>query len=73
MEQEDTEKETNPHFEEARKHMRAARSAMRKSYEEMFPPEVRENHRAVRREFLLAIRSMVDAALERTEKRSKTD
>jgi hypothetical protein len=73
MEKENTEKEHNPHFDEVREHMRAARSAMRKSYEEFLPKGYVENRRKARKEFLLAIRSMLDAAIEHTEKRSKTD
>ena len=69
----DTEHEKNPHFEEARQHMKAAREAMHKAYENMLPPGLIENRRKVRKEFLLAMRSMLDAAIERVDKVVKTD
>jgi hypothetical protein len=70
MEKDDTEKEHNPHIDEVRQHMRAARSAMRKSYEEILPKGFVENRRTARKEFLLAIRSILDAAIEHSEKGS---
>jgi hypothetical protein len=73
MENNSTDKEHNPHIDEVREHMRAAHAAMRKSYEEMLPKGFIENRRTARKEFLLAIRSMVDAAIERSEKEHKTE
>lgn len=73
MEKEPTEKEHNPHIDEVRRHMKAARSAMRKSYEEILPKGFVENRRTAQREFLLAIRSMLDVAIEHSEKGSKTE
>ena len=69
----DTEHENNPHFEEARQHMKAAREAMHKTYESMLPPGLVENRRKARKEFLLAMRSMLDAAIERVDKAVKTE
>jgi len=69
----DTEHEKNPHFEEAREHMKAARAAMRESYESMLPPGFLESRRKARKEFLLAMRSMLDAAIERVDKAVKTE
>jgi hypothetical protein len=40
---------------------------MRKSVETLFPPGFLEHRRAARREMLLAARSLLDAALRRTE------
>lgn len=62
-------KERNPHVEEARKHMRAAGDAWKQSMEDLLPKGFVENRRTARREFLLAVRSLVDAAIERTEKK----
>ena len=53
---------------EAREHLRAARDEMRKGLEAMLPPGVLEHRRAARKEMLLAFRSMIDAAIEHTEK-----
>jgi hypothetical protein len=57
---------------EAIKHMQAARAEMRKSMEAMLPPGLLEHRRAARREMLLAVRSVIDAALRHTEP-PKTD
>ena len=63
-----TEHEKVSHFEEARQHMKAAREALHETYERIFPPGFIENRRRVRREFLLAMRSMLDAAIEHVDK-----
>ena len=57
--------------DEAREHARAARKEMRKSIKALLPPEFVEHRRQARKEFLLAWRSMIDSALERTEEREK--
>lgn len=62
-------KERDPHVEEIRQHMKAARSAWKKSIEEMLPQGVREHTRTARKEMLLAFRSMLDAAIEHVEKK----
>ncbi len=57
----------DPHVEEAKNHMRAARYSMRKSIESLLPQGYVEHSRAARKEFLLAMRSLVDAAINRIE------
>jgi hypothetical protein len=57
-------------FEEARSHVRAAREAARKGWEEIVPKEFIEHRRAAKKEMLLAMRSLIDAAIERVEKKS---
>lgn len=58
-------------FREAREHVRAAGSSLRKSLEELIPPGFNEHRRAARREMLLALRSLVDTAIDHSEKRTK--
>mgnify|MGYP007066202346 CR=1 FL=1 len=53
--------------EEARKHARAARDEMRKSIETLVPEGFFEHRRGARREMLMAMRSMLDAAIQRTD------
>lgn len=55
---------------EALEHMKAARNEMRKSMETILPPGFLEHRRAARKEMLLAFRSMLDAAIKRTEEKS---
>jgi hypothetical protein len=54
-------------FEGARQHVREAAACARKGMEGMLPQSFVEHRRAARREMLLAVRSLLDAALERTE------
>jgi len=61
--------ETSPRLKEAREHARAARASMKRSLEELIPPGFREHRRAARKEMLLAMRSLLDAAIERIEKK----
>jgi hypothetical protein len=58
--------------EDTRQHMKAARSEIRDSYKSLFPPKFVEHRRAARREMLLALRSLVDHALERIEAKEGT-
>jgi hypothetical protein len=58
----------NDKLDEAREHMRAADENMHKVAEAWIPEGVRENRRAARREFLLGLRSLLDAAIEHTDK-----
>jgi hypothetical protein len=51
-------------------HMKAARQEFRKSMETILPPGFLEHRRAARKELLLAFRSMIDAALKKTEEKS---
>ncbi len=69
MTEEPMAQEKKPTLQEARQHLKAARSAWKKSLEEMLPPGYREQRRAARREMLLAFRSMLDAALEEVDKK----
>ncbi|MEW6567793.1 MAG: hypothetical protein AB1449_06430 [Chloroflexota bacterium] len=55
--------------DEARAHFKAAREEMRKSVEALFPPEFLAHRRAARREMLLAMRSLIDHALQHMEER----
>lgn len=55
--------------QEARQHFRAAREEMRKGLETLFPEGFLDHRRNARREMLLAWRSMLDAAIQRTEEK----
>jgi hypothetical protein len=55
---------------EALEHMKAARAEMRKSVETILPPGFLDHRRAARKEMLLAFRSMIDAAIKKTEEKS---
>ena len=66
-------REEDPNIREARRHVRTARSEMRKSMESWLPPGVLEHRRTARREFLLAVRSLVNAALDRIERPESED
>lgn len=61
----------DPIPEEVREHVRTAREEMRRSYEALFPPGFIEHRRAARKEMLLAVRSLIDAAIQRLEARDK--
>ncbi len=71
MDENTTQTGKNEKFEEARQHMHAARENMHKVTEAMIPEGLRESQRAARKEFLLGLRSLVDAAIEHTEKPAK--
>jgi hypothetical protein len=58
---------------EAWDHACAAASEFRKSVASMLPPEVAQHGRAAQKEVLLAVRSLIDGALERIEKKSAPD
>lgn len=55
--------------EDVRQHARAAREEIRESMKAFLPPEFWEHSQKARREMLLAWRSMIDAALERMDKK----
>ena len=57
---------------EALEHMKAAREEMRKSLETILPPGFLQHRRAARTEMLKAFRSMIDAAIEKTEEKGKS-
>ena len=61
--------EGNSLLREARQHAKSARESMRQSLRELVPPGFMEHRRAARREMLLAMRSLLDAAIERTDKK----
>jgi hypothetical protein len=71
---EEVEKQTkNPDIEQARQHFKEAHAAMRQSMESLIPPGYRENRRKVRKEFLLGLRKLLDAAIEHAEKKSTSE
>ncbi len=57
--------------EEARQHAQAAHKEMRQSIAALLPPEFVASRRKARKEMLLAIRSLVDGAIERLETRQE--
>ncbi|HEX2993778.1 MAG TPA: hypothetical protein VHP14_03080 [Anaerolineales bacterium] len=57
--------------EEARQHARAAREEVRESMKAFLPPEFWDHGKKARKEMLLAWRSMIDAALERMDKKEE--
>jgi len=57
---------------EALEHMKAAREEMRKGLEVILPPGLLEHRRTARKEMLLAFRSLIDAAIEKTEEKGKS-
>lgn len=63
----------DPKFEEARSHMQAARKAFRSSVKAFFPPGFVEQRRKARREMLLAMRSLVDGAIDHLYKIEKPE
>ncbi len=68
MAEKTSERPKNPKIKEAREHMRAARENMHKVAESFLPEGVRDHQRAARKEFLLGLRSLLDAAIEHSEK-----
>ena len=67
----ETSEHKRPHLlpEETREHLKAARDEMRKSIETILPPGFLEHRRAARKEFLLAARSLLDAAIKRIDEK----
>jgi hypothetical protein len=61
--------EANPRLKEARAHVKAAHESFRMSIQELIPKGFNEHRRAARKEILLAMRSLLDAAIEHTEKK----
>jgi hypothetical protein len=55
--------------EEAREHYKTAREEMRKGFETLLPPGFLEHRKKARHEMLLAVRSMIDAVIKRTEEK----
>jgi len=56
--------------DETRQHFRAAREEFHKSIEGMLPPGFAEHHRKAHKEMLLAWRSLIDASLEKIDKKA---
>ena len=56
---------TTEKLQEARGHMKAARASVLETFEDLLPKGFVEHRRAARREILLAMRSLLDAAIER--------
>jgi hypothetical protein len=56
-------------FEEFHGHARAAREAWLGSWRSLIPDTFWEQRRTARREMLLAVRSLIDGALERLEEK----
>ncbi len=61
--------EGNPRVHEAREHVKAARTSLRRGMEELIPKEFLQHRRAARREMLLAVRRLLDAFIERTDRK----
>ena len=57
--------------DEAVDHLRTARQEMRQSWQALLPPGFVEHRRAARKEFLLAVRSVLDAAVKRLDEQPK--
>jgi len=55
-------------YKEAREHMRAAHRAWHESMKMLLPEGFHEQRKTARKEFLLGLRTMIDAAIERMEK-----
>ena len=65
---ETTVKTKNPNLQEARDHFHAARKEMRTSMEALIPAGFLERRRAARKEFLLGLKKLVDAAIDHVDK-----
>jgi len=66
--------ETEPRFkdripEETRQHYRKAREEMREAAKLLFPEGFLEHRRAARKEMLLAMRGLLDSAIQRMEEK----
>jgi len=57
--------------EETREHLRAAREELHKSMEGILPPGFMEHRQKAGKEMLLALRSILDASLERMDEKKK--
>ena len=61
--------EASPRLKEARAHVKAAGESFKLSVQDLIPKGFVEHRRAARKEMLLAMRSLLDAAIERTERK----
>jgi hypothetical protein len=72
MSEEKKEHTMDPNVEAARQHFKEARQAMHKTFEAWMPAGYLENRRKVRKEVLLGLRSLLDAAIKYSEKETST-
>lgn len=63
----------NPHLKEARDHFRKVRKGMYKTWEKWLPEGVVDQHREVRKEMLMGLRSMLDYAIDKSEKKTEAE
>ena len=61
----------DPKIKEAREHFRSARKSMHKHWEKLLPEGFIESRRAARKEMMLGIRSMLDYAIDKSEKKEE--
>lgn len=57
--------------DQAFEHAKAARTEMRESVRALFPPEFIERRKAARKEMLLAVREVINHAIERVESKEE--
>jgi len=69
MSDEKSTKKECPVPEESREHAKKAHEELRESMKALFPPEFIEHRRAARKEMLLAMRGLVNHAIEKLESR----
>jgi hypothetical protein len=70
-ETQDNEYTHNEHINEAREHMRAAHKAMRATIKAWLPEGFVAQRQTARKEFLLAMRNLVDAAIDHIDEKAK--
>ena len=58
----------DPAIKEAHEHLRAARKSVFKGMEALVPEGFVENRRKAKKEVLLAVRTLIDAAIDKIEK-----
>lgn len=69
MSEKSQERVENPSLKEARQHFKTARQSMRDSFEELLPKSFIEKRRAARKEILLGLKNLLDAAINHVEKK----
>jgi hypothetical protein len=65
------ENEKNENIKSAREHMKAAHEAIHNSINDFLPKGYVEHKQTARKEMLLAVRSLIDAAIDHAEKKHK--
>jgi hypothetical protein len=63
-----SERSQGGHLPEAWQHVKAAGEEVKKGLAAVLPPDFHQHGRAARREMLLAVRSVIDAALAQVDK-----